>query len=230
MTQSDPRPPRPIHSRIAVAGVIAWLLSVAGSLLALTAYDTAPGIAATAPRTWPADSRLAHDDGRATLLLVLHPHCPCSRASVEELAEMLPAVAGRARVHVLVVAPAGTAPGWSDGDLADRVASLPGVEATIDAGGVEAARFGAVTSGQTYVFDAAGTMRFSGGITPARGHRGDRAGRDAVVAALTAVPEVVDRHVFGCALGGTTPPSGLLDAWRSALRTLQRRWRGEASA
>jgi hypothetical protein len=230
MTQLDEHRPVPIQSRIALLGVIAWLLAVTGGLLALTAYDTAPGIAATAPRSWPRDSRLAHDDGRATLILVLHPHCPCSQASVEELAEMLPVVADRARVHVLVVAPTGTSPGWSDGDLVDRVAALPGVEMTIDAGGVEAARFGAVTSGQTYVFDPAGTMRFSGGLTPARGHRGDRAGRDAVVAALAAGPDLPGRHVFGCALEGSAPPSGLLEAWRSAVRTLMRRWRGEASA
>lgn len=222
--------PRPIRSRIAVAGVIAWLMAVAAGLLTLTAYDTAPGVAATPPPSWPSASRLAHQDGRGTLILVLHPHCPCSRASVDELAEMLPAVADHARVHVLVVAPTGTQPGWAAGDLIDRVAALPGVELTIDAGGVEAARFGAVTSGQAYVFGADGTMRFSGGLTPARGHRGDRTARDTVVAALAPGGDTSHPNVFGCALDGSAPPAGLLDAWRDALRTLHARWRGGEAA
>jgi hypothetical protein len=214
-----------------VVGVIGWLVAVVAGLLTLTAYDTAPGIAATPPGSWPADSRLAHDDGRSTLVLVLHPHCPCSRASVDELARLMPAFGDRVRVHVLMVAPDGTPTGWSDGDLADEVAALPGVETTVDGGAVEAARFGAVTSGQTYLFAPDGTLRFSGGITPARGHHGDSAGRAAVLAALTSdpPPETARTFVFGCALTGDRLPPGLLDAWRNALHAFLARWRGEAA-
>jgi hypothetical protein len=215
-----------------VAAIIGWLLAVVAGLLTLTAYDTAPGIAATPPSVWPADSRLARDGGRSTLVLVLHPHCPCSRASVDELARLMPAFGDRVRVHVLMVAPDGTPAGWSDGDLAAAVAALPGVETTVDAGAIEAARFGAVTSGQTYLFDLDGTLRFSGGITPARGHHGDSAGRAAVLAALTsdALPDASSASVFGCALTGSSPPPGLLDAWRNALHAFRARWLGEASA
>ena len=46
-----------------------------------------------------------------------------------------------------------------------------------DDDGAEARRFGAETSGQTLLYDARGALAFSGGITGARGHAGDNAGR-----------------------------------------------------
>lgn len=216
---------RPLRARLATIGAIAWFVAVSAGLLTLTAYDTAPGVAAMPPAAWPSASRLARDAGRGTIVLVLHPHCPCSRASVDELEALLPAIRHDARVHVLLVAPAGTPPGWSDGDLTARVTTLPDVDVTVDAGAAEATHFGAATSGQTYVFDAAGTLQFSGGITPSRGHRGEGAARAAVLAALRdeASPDTTAR-VFGCALTDSTPPSGIRDAWRSALDAIRRRW------
>ena len=40
------------------------------------------------------------------------------------------------------------------------------------------------TSGQVVVYDAKGALLFSGGITAARGHMGDNAGRDRITALL----------------------------------------------
>jgi hypothetical protein len=47
-------------------------------------------------------------------------------------------------------------------------------------GGREAALCKATTSGETVVYDAAGKLRFHGGITGARGHIGDNAGCSAI--------------------------------------------------
>jgi hypothetical protein len=54
---------------------------------------------------------------------------------------------------------------------ADATAPLlwPAQRARADAEGVEMHRFGALTSGQTLVYDAAGRLLFSGGITASRG-------------------------------------------------------------
>ena len=68
--------------------------------------------------------------------------------------------------------------------------------------GREAARFGAATSGQTFLYDARGGLLFSGGITGARAHAGDNAGRSAVVTLLngTGGPAAPRTSVFGCPL------------------------------
>jgi hypothetical protein len=73
-----------------------------------------------------------------------------------------------------------------------------------DQGGREAGLFGAATSGQTDLYDAHGTLKFSGGITAARGHAGDNAGRDALAAWIsTGTAHRPGAPVFGCALADT---------------------------
>ena len=70
-----------------------------------------------------------------------------------------------------------------------------------DENGAEADRLGAKTSGHTVVFGRNGAVLFSGGITASRGHVGDNAGENAVLAALK--QEMPDRRqtpVFGCSL------------------------------
>jgi hypothetical protein len=71
----------------------------------------------------------------------------------------------------------------------------------IDEGGVEAARFEALTSGQVVLYDGEGRLQFSGGITGARGHLGDNLGLRRVMSLLRgAEPDRTDSPVFGCPL------------------------------
>jgi len=154
-----------------------------------------------APADWPADSRIARAPDRPTLVMLVHPHCPCSRASLAELDRIMTRVSGRLSAHVLFVLPSGVSEGWERGASWDSIARVPGVLVHVDDGGREAARFGAFTSGQTVLYDAHGQLRFSGGITPARGHEGDSAGADAVVAVVQgAAPAAPRTPVFGCSL------------------------------
>jgi hypothetical protein len=60
------------------------------------------------------------------------------------------------------------------------------VTAVADPDGEEAQRFGAATSGHVLLFDPAGELRFSGGITASRGHVGDNDGCDRLIRLLTA--------------------------------------------
>ena len=70
-----------------------------------------------------------------------------------------------------------------------------------DRDGPVARAFGASTSGQTLLYDAAARLVFNGGITAARGHSGSNDGRDALVALLNAaVPRRRTTPVFGCSL------------------------------
>ena len=65
----------------------------------------------------------------------------------------------------------------------------------------EAKRFSATTSGHAMLFDRGGRLRFSGGITDARGHEGDNDGRDAVVSIINGGDRMpAATPVFGCSL------------------------------
>jgi len=71
----------------------------------------------------------------------------------------------------------------------------------VDRDGVEAKRFHGYTSGQTLVYDANGRLLYNGGLTAARGHEGDNAGRRAVIALLNGEARgPLVHNVFGCLL------------------------------
>jgi len=184
-----------------------WLAAACAGMWWLDRYASTPGVAATAPDRWPAASTLERAAGRATLVVFAHPHCPCSRASVEELARLMAQVPGAAvDTYVLFLLPDGQSDGWERTDLWQNAAAIPGVHVLADHGGRQSAPFGAATSGQTLLYDAAGGLVFNGGITAARGHAGDNGGRTALAEWLTAGRS--DRSasaVFGCPLGDAEP-------------------------
>ena len=204
MQLGDPRdaPPRPL-GRGLLGAVVVWLLLAVGGMWLLLAYSFAGGTAAQAappPSGWPGSAAIARAPGVPTLVVVLHPKCPCSRATVAELARLLTHAPRKVDTHVLIVRPPGTPEGWEQTDLWSAAAAIPGVSVQADPRGTEAARFGAQTSGHAFLFDEVGTLLFEGGITSARGHEGDSDGQDAILAALAHAPARAGAPVFGCKL------------------------------
>lgn len=196
---------RPSYRRLlpGIAGAL-WLVAVGTGMAALWAYTTAPGVAATPPFVWPPDSRIRPSPDRATLIVLAHPHCPCTRATIEELDRLMARAGDRLAAHVLFVTPVGAATGWEATDLWRSAAAIPGVTVLRDEDGTEAQRIGAATSGQVLLYDPVGRLRFSGGITPARGHAGDNAGSSAIVELVEADDRspAAETPVFGCSLLG----------------------------
>jgi hypothetical protein len=189
---------------LTAAGTL-WLLMIGAGITTLWNYESTPGVAAATPDLWPAASRIKPATGRATLVMLAHPHCPCTRASIGELARLMTQAQGRVRAYVLFVKPREFSGEWAQSDLWASAAAIPGVIPVLDDGGAEARLFNAATSGQTVLYDAAGNLLFSGGITSARGHAGDNAGRTAIVSLLTAdEAEARDTPVFGCPLFART--------------------------
>jgi hypothetical protein len=178
-----------------------WLVGAIAGLWVLWAYENGPGEGAKSPAQWPTETRLARAARQPTLVLLAHPQCTCTRASLAELAEVLGRVRTPPKTYVLFLKPAQFADGWEKTDLWRAASSLPGVTIVRDDDGREAAHFGAVTSGQTLLYDADGTLIFSGGITGARGHEGDNAGRASLIALLDRKgPSQRATSVFGCSL------------------------------
>lgn len=203
----------------------AWVLLLVFALGGLAAHAERAGETGRPAAAWPAASGLPTRPGQPTVVALLHPECPCSRATVTELAAMR---AQAASPFVLDVVLVGRVVDRQGAAMQAAVASLGDVHVRDDPAGVEAARFGARTSGLVLVYDAAGALRWAGGITRARGHEGANAGRDAALAAIAgARPDVAEHPVFGCALAGARAPDPL-DPWtrlvRDANRALRRTW------
>ncbi len=160
-----------------------------------------PGVGDQATATWPADTQIARSTGRPALLIFLHPACPCSRASVQELARLLTHIGLSVDTTAVFVRPEGFSAGWEKTDLWTSAASLSGVVAMVDPAGQEARRFGAATSGYTALYDPAGRLVFRGGITAARGHEGDNSGKTAILEWFEhGRVSGTETPVFGCGL------------------------------
>ena len=188
-------------NQIALIG--GWaVLTVTGLGLMLN-YKQTPGEAAVAPASFPADSSIERAPDKSTLIMIVHPRCPCSRASVTELSRLMTRVGSRLTAHVLVVVPDGTGEEWEKSDLAASAAAIHGVDVRIDRNGREGKLFGAITSGQTYLYSPTGELQFSGGITPSRGHQGDNFGSSEIERLTLSGEKATDAghsNVYGCEL------------------------------
>jgi hypothetical protein len=185
---------------IAAAAVI-WIVAAGGGMTGMWMYSFAAGTAGNSPLTWPMTSHLHRSHDSLTLVMVVHPHCPCSRASIGELARLLARSGDNLHGYVIFVAPPGTAKSWSRTDLWESVSSLHKLTPVLD-DGREARLFGAATSGQVIVYGSDGRRLFSGGITASRGHFGDNSGSMSIIALSQAPRPATSKGtpVYGCPL------------------------------
>ncbi len=188
--------------------VAVWAVAVLAGLTGMVRYQMTPAAAARQISShWPAGTTVTLDSKRPTLVMVLHPQCPCSTASVNELAQILSRADGHLAAHVLFMQPPDAPADWLDGKLWKSANALPGASVAVDKNGVNAMAFGAETSGQVVVYDMDGNLRFSGGITDGRGHEGDNPGFLAVLDLVrTGKSKISETPVYGCSLGKCPVP------------------------
>jgi hypothetical protein len=194
---------------IILVGCLCLIGLVVGARAALK-YEATPGAVAAAPLAWP-----QHDDSiasvqRPKLVMFLHPRCPCSRASLAELAALMAECGEHVDAEASFVRPAEFSAGWEETDLWRAAKSIPGVKVDVDAGGHQAVRFGTATSGTVLLYDREGRLLFNGGITGSRGHVGPNAARALLTAMLLHSEDHQTRQtpVYGCPLFDVAPSSG----------------------
>jgi len=180
---------------------VLWIAAILGGMVWLTRFQMHPG-----PRT-PAPAALPSDIGRQesrlpTLCVFIHPKCPCSGSTIEELDRIVTKCGAKLSVEVFFVMPENQAAEWKEASLLRRAEAIRGAEVHIDIDGKSAKAFGAATSGETVLYDANGKLVFQGGITPSRAHEGDNPGRDTIQQYLmTGVAPRRQLPVYGCELG-----------------------------
>src|SRR5688500_14184743 len=118
------------RDRVRTALLIALGLVWAGSLLVgstvVLRYKTTPGEAHGAPGQWPAASGVRRATDRPTLVVLAHPHCPCTRATMTELSELTASLAGKVATRVVFVKPDGTDASWERTALVQSARAIPG--------------------------------------------------------------------------------------------------------
>jgi hypothetical protein len=182
-------------------GYLLWAGFVLFGARMLLNYENTSGTPADAPSQWPSHSRIARPNSRFTLVMLAHPNCPCTRASLAELNILMAKLHGKLAAFVIFSKPEAGAKEVKGSDLWKEAATIPDVRAVYDDRGGETQNFGGQVSGQTLLYNPKGRLVFSGGITSARGHQGDNAGVDAVISNVNGEARVPGHTpAFGCAL------------------------------
>ena len=179
-----------------VVGLSLWLVGIVAGFGALQAYSARAG-PARAPSD-PAYAFLAahQTPGRPLLVMAVHPRCPCTDASLAELGDLLARSKGGCDALLLQYHPAG----WP-AEPAFQILGGVRVPVVPDPNGATADKLGAETSGHCIFVDARGAIRFYGGLTVARGHRGRSPAQDAILEVVAGgSPGLTSAPVYGCAL------------------------------
>lgn len=192
-----------------LAILFCWISALAAIWVWMFKYEfyVLPPAAAYSQTTWPSDTTLQLDRASPTMLLFLHPKCPCTRASVRELEKLLTGAGLPSdrlpRLLVVARCPPSASDTWHNTDILRNALKLPHAQLIRDPGGRETSRFGAVSSGTVMLFDPEGQRRFAGGVTASRGQEGDNVGIErlrTILAIKQTTPRVLSMPAFGCKL------------------------------
>lgn len=180
-----------------------WAFSVGLGLYLLMKHEVSPGKPGQPPVKWPKDSKIKLSSDKDTLVMFVHPQCPCTQASIEQLSTLTNQK--NLSIKILVLNPSLKPEDW-DNNAISQLVLAPAVKIEQDIDGLEAKRFGSETSGQTLLYDARGDLIFAGGITGARGKTGSNQGLIQLCTALKerSSPKVRQSLVFGCSLINNT--------------------------
>jgi len=191
---------RALVTALLIAAGLIWAATVGAMYHAVRHFETTPGRGAAARTMWPARSRIVPVRDRWTLVMLIHPHCSCTRASLQELERIIEMSDPSLQTYVVVYRPADFQAGWEKTETFEAAKHLQRAHVIVDPDGAEARLFGGFTSGQTFLYDREGALRFSGGITSLRGHAGVNRGSMDVVDIVHAKAQQGTHPVFGCAI------------------------------
>jgi hypothetical protein len=99
---------------------------------------------------------------------------------LDALAEVILKAPAPLKGYIVFLRPEGLPSSWAHTPLWEKARTIPGMIPVEDPEGREAGFFGATTSGHAFLYDAQGTLQFSGGLTSSRGAQGDSAGKDSL--------------------------------------------------
>jgi hypothetical protein len=187
--------------------IVLWATFTMTGLGLLWAYKATPGEIGAIPLVWPQTANLTPAKNAKTLLLFAHPRCPCTRASLSELAQVMALGENQLQSQIVFLQPDADAEKWRNSDLVAQANALSQASVAWDETGELATQFGVRTSGHVLLFDETGTLLFSGGITDFRGHAGSNIGSASVAALVQgeSLP-LTTTKVFGCPLWSAPDP------------------------
>ena len=194
--------PSGVHSLVFI-----WCTSIAIGFAFLFAHDSKPGLQFASPSLWPSDVEFDRPMDVSTLLIFVHPQCPCTFASLAELERVVGQSGSSLETIVILNAPAEKLEEWMQTAVANRAKGISGAKIVVDGDGKLSAKFRVTVSGQCLLYSPNGQLLFQGGLTASRGHEGESLGQSILIH-MIAHPEpdalsnqqVREVPVYGCEL------------------------------
>ena len=186
--------------------LVAWFCVIACGFAYLANYSNTPCDLGEPPQVFSKEilGRLFEGEtreGSYYLVMGIHPHCPCTRATLGELNELIAKCRGKLTCSILVFHPSEEDSSWYQTDLWSTAQAMPDTGVVPDVDGRLCRELNLLTSGGVVLCDAHGNRLFYGGITASRGHQGDNLGSDAILSCIrTGRADRDHTKVFGCAL------------------------------
>ena len=180
---------------------LVWVLFIFGGTYKLLMYEYTPGKENNFSAYWPATSELQLSNKPYTLVMVVHPKCGCSKASLGELSKLVARFPNVLDVKILFIEPKDAGPDWMLSENWAAANEIAGAEVHPDTEGTLAQAFKVKTSGITLLYNREGGLLFHGGITASRGHWGDNTGSQAIGEIISKGSSATSTTaVFGCNL------------------------------
>jgi hypothetical protein len=168
-------------------GVAAWGSAVAWQFHSAMSYEATPGERSV-------KSVKAEAGQKSRVVVVVHPECPCTKATLAQLREIV-ARQGASLDATVLVANEGEQAGSSENERIAR--SIPGVQVRLVGAGAPET-LGAKTSGEAFYFDQSGKLVYHGGLTEGRGVERPSPGAYCLINSKGLSKK--DGEVFGCPL------------------------------
>ena len=168
-------------------------------------YTFTAGSSPTTPAKLPVLSGIPRTTGQKQLVMFVHPHCQCTKASLTELSRALNDIQKQGvqcpQVTFVIRQPELADERWESSPIITQCTSFETAQLLHDPGGRQARIFGVMNSGTCCLFNETGDLQFLGGITISRGHQGLNPGsvmlKDSILHGSIVSNPV---PVFGCAL------------------------------
>ena len=186
-----------LRNALLAAAAVLWLGAIGAGGFAMLNHAYSVGEAGAVDNQWPAGDTIPWTRSSPALVMMVHPNCPCSAASIEQLDRLLATAPGRIEAFAVFRSSTTSDPGA----VRRHAERIPGLRVIEDVAGNIAVRFDARTSGETFVFGIDGALLFHGGLTPSRGHAGAGVGYDALRALFNGrTPGATSAPTFGCSI------------------------------
>lgn len=190
------------RTRLAVAaGGVLWTAAVVGGFAVAMIHERTHAPDHPVATCWPKGSICQPPADNPMLVVFIHPKCPCTRASLEEITHLNRRCGDQLEMQFVFLQPHDASWRSEETEHWRTVRNLNAGRSVVDTAGLEHRRFNATTSGEVFLFTTNGQLAFHGGVTVGRGHAGESAGRLAIEAIVKKSLSPLNRApVFGCAL------------------------------